>query len=283
MAGGAALLLGTNRTLDAFERLLDPKSAPDLKFGLVTDLHYADKPPVGTRFYRQSIEKLDEVKTSFEGFQPSFTVELGDFVDAADMVELELAYLKKIHDRYMRLPGDKHFVLGNHCVHTLTKQEFLAGVNRDQSYYSFDLGGFHFVVLDACFRKDQVSYGRKNFDWTDSNIPPPESKWLAKDLAGTDKKTIVFAHQRLDEKPKYSVINAKEIRSILEANGNVIAVFQGHSHANDYQQISGIHYCTLVAMVEGSGPANNGAAQIEAFEDGSIRIRGLRKQKDYQW
>ena len=40
----------------------------------------------------------------------------------------------------------------------------------------FDRGGFHFVVLDACFRSDGVPYGRKNFKWTDTKIPPAERK-----------------------------------------------------------------------------------------------------------
>ena len=31
-----------------------------------------------------------------------------------------------------------------------------------------------------------------------------------------------------------------------------------HTHKNDHRDIGGIHYCTLVAMVEGSGAANNG-------------------------
>jgi hypothetical protein len=45
-------------------------------------------------------------------------------------------------------------VLGNHCVYTLTKQEFLDAVEQPQSYHSFDAGPFHFVVLDACFTSD---------------------------------------------------------------------------------------------------------------------------------
>ena len=30
-----------------------------LRVGLITDLHYADKPPAGTRYYRETLEKLD--------------------------------------------------------------------------------------------------------------------------------------------------------------------------------------------------------------------------------
>jgi alkaline phosphatase len=70
---------------------------------------------------------------------------------------------------------------------------------------------------------------------------------------------------------------------VLEASGKVLAVFQGHSHNNDYNDIAGIHYCTLVAMVEGSGPENNGYSVMNLASDGTIRIQGFRKQADYEW
>jgi alkaline phosphatase len=63
----------------------------------------------------------------------------------------------------------------------------------------------------------------------------------------------------------------------------VLAVFQGHSHQNDLKDIDGIHYCTLVAMVEGSGLENNGASVLELHDDGMIHVTGFRKQKSYDW
>ena len=38
---------------------LSRKERP-VRFGMVTDCHYADVDPVGTRFYRQSLDKLGE-------------------------------------------------------------------------------------------------------------------------------------------------------------------------------------------------------------------------------
>lgn len=59
----------------------------------------------------------------------------------------------------------------------------------------------------------------------------------------------------------------------------MLAVFQGHSHANDYQQIAGIHYCTLVAMIEGSGAENSGYAVLDVMPDSSLRLHGFRRQE----
>jgi len=56
--------------------------------GLVTDLHYADKPAAGSRHYRESLGKIVEAGEQFEKDKPDFIVELGDLIDAADSVEV---------------------------------------------------------------------------------------------------------------------------------------------------------------------------------------------------
>ena len=253
-----------------------------LRVGLVTDLHYADKPPAGTRHYRETLGKLAEVARQFHEHKPDFIVELGDFIDAAASVDVEQRYLKKVNTVFSTICEDRHYVLGNHCVDTLTKDEFLGGIDRKKSYYSFDRGGFHFVVLDACFRSDGKPYERRNFEWTDANIPPAELDWLKTDLKMNEKPVIVFAHQRLDVSNNHGVKNNAEVRKLLESSGNVLAVFQGHSHQNDLKIIGGIHYCTLVAMVEGSGEANNGYSVMEIESNGTIRPNWFPKAEELQ-
>ena len=276
------LLLATAATVDASSIFADEQGAK-FRVGLVTDLHYADKPPAGSRHYRESPGKLAEAAEQFGKDKPEFLVELGDFIDAADSVETELRYLKRINRDFSAICKNRHYVLGNHCVYTLKKQEFLEGVEQKQSYYSFDSGDFHFVVLDSCFRSDGEPYGRKNFQWTDPNIPAAEIEWLKADLKATSKKTVVFAHQRLDVSNHYGVKNAAEVRKVLENSEKVLAVFQGHSHMNDHKDIEGIHYCTLVAMVEGSGAESNGYSVMSLTDSATIRITGFRKQQSYNW
>jgi predicted phosphodiesterase len=265
----------------------DLRAADDAKsqvrVGLVTDLHHADKPIRGTRHYRDTPAKLAEAAEKFATEKPDFVVELGDFIDAADTVEAELGYLRQIARVFDTIPGPKHYVLGNHCVDMLTKEEFLGAVGKRESFYSFDAGGFHFVVLDACFRTDGKPYGRKSSAWNDANVPPDELEWLGADLKATDKKVIVFAHQRLDVAGQHAVKNAADVRKALEESGNVLAVFQGHSHKNDHQEIAGIHYATLVAMVEGAGPDQSGYSRMDLAADGTIRLTGFRNQAKYEW
>lgn len=256
----------------------DSDAKPLLRVGLMTDLHYADKPPTKTRFYREALAKLDEAVEVMNREKPALVIELGDFIDQADSVEKEIEWLKTMESHFARLSMPRHYVLGNHCVGTLTKQEFAANTKASGSFESFEAGGVTFLILDSCFRSDGTPYSRKNFDWKDTNVPKDALAWLDSQLSKASGPVIVLAHQRLDADKAHAVQNAAEVRSLLEKSGKVLAVFQGHSHKNDYQQIAGIHYTTLVAMVEGSGAENNGYAMLDVMPDSSLRLKGFRKQ-----
>ncbi|MCX7400728.1 MAG: metallophosphoesterase [Planctomycetales bacterium] len=280
-----ALVLAAAAGLGLQKSITAANASPSisLRIGLITDLHHADKPAAGSRFYRETIGKLNSADEEYQKTGLDFVVELGDLIDAADSVETELSYLRTINLEFSKLSTDRHYVLGNHCVDTLTKTEFLQEVGQKASYYSFDRVGFHFIVLDACFRNDGVPYGRKNSKWNDANIPPAELEWLREDLRSTKLPTIVFVHQRLDVTTDHGVTNCVDVRDVLKNSGQVLAVFQGHSHQNDLNDIDGIYYCTLVAMVEGSGLENSGASLLELHDDGTIHVTGFRKQKSYDW
>ena len=61
----------------------------------------------------------------------------------------------------------------------------------------------------------------------------------------------------------------------------MVAVFQGHSHRNDSQDIGGIHNTTLGAMVVGAGEEDNGYSILEIRGDGLLRLSGFRRQGSY--
>jgi alkaline phosphatase len=256
----------------------DASSMPVKRIGLMTDLHYGDKQPTKTRFYREALGKLDEAVAFFNREKPDVVVELGDFIDQAESVEQEIGWLKTMEQHYTALPMPRHYVLGNHCVGTLTKAEFAEHTKAAGGHAAFEAGGVTFLILDACYREDGTPYQRKNFNWQDSNLPAPELSWLESELGKAGGPVIVFAHQRLDNNPAHAVRNAAAARALLEKSGKVLSVFQGHSHKNDYQQIKGVHYTTLVAMIEGSGLENSGYAMLEIMADGSSRLKGFRRQ-----
>jgi len=259
------------------------------RFGMVTDCHYADADAAGTRFYRQSLDKLGECVTLMNAEKVDFLIELGDFKDQnrPPVEQKTFSYLQDVERVFQDFKGPTYHVLGNHDLDSISKGQFLAGIGNTRidprrSYYSFDLNALHFVVLDANFKADGNDYDHGNFDWTDANIPSEELAWLEKDLAQASGPVIVFTHQLLDGIGSVYINNAAEVRDILQASGTVLAVFQGHHHSGDYKHIAGIHYTTLKALVEGSGLENNSYAITEMLPDGNITVTGYRKAQSRQ-
>jgi alkaline phosphatase len=278
----SSLTLGGGSVLSAEGKQFGKTPKEILALGLLTDVHYADKDTRGSRMYRESLTKAKEAALFFKEKKPSAVVCLGDLVDAAPSVETEIFYLEKI-TKVLDVCGlPRHHVLGNHCVATLTKEEFFkhSGSVNKQGHYSFDLKGKHFVVLDACYNSKMEPYGRDNFVWHDSNMTAGEIEWLEKDLKATKNPTVVFAHQRLDvDRPnKHAIKQSSKVRKILETSNKVTAVFQGHSHKNELKTINEIPYCTLAAMIEGSGVENNSYALLRFFDDGKVTLEGYRRQ-----
>ena len=258
---------------------------PVARVGLLTDVHYADADARGTRHYRESLGKMREAVDRLNRGRIDLAVELGDLIDAPKQAsaQKEAAFLHTIAGEWGRLRAKRHQVLGNHCLNALTKERFLAALGQPRPFYAFDHNGLHFVLLDACFREDGTAYEAGNFTWTDTDIPPHEREWLRADLEATNNKALVFTHQRLDLPVGhgYGVHSSPAVRKILEDSGKVLAVFQGHSHKNAHARLGGIHYCTLAAMVEGSGAANNGYCVLNVYPDGTLTLEGYRKHAEH--
>ena len=255
-----------------------------LRFGVVTDVHYADRPPAGTRHYRLALGKLGACVDLMNSEQVDFLIELGDFKDqdAKPVEDNTLAYLRAIEGVFGGFRGPRYHVLGNHDMDSITKEQFQSvventGVDRARTWYSFDRAGFHFVVLDANFRKDMAPYSRSNFDWRDANLSPAQIDWLVQDLKSASRPTIAFVHQRLDEGGAESIGNRVAVRQVLNDSGKVVLVMQGHIHQGDYQQIEGIHYYTQIASVEGGTPADATCTIVQVRPDGAIGITGFQR------
>lgn len=256
-----------------------------LTLGLVTDLHYAELPPLGTRHFQDTLGKLREASDFFRRGGVEVALCLGDLIDNPPdkNVDKEIGYARMMHAILGNGVADRHYVLGNHCVQLLSKGQFLSAVEQKKSYYSFDRAGIHFVILDGCFRADGVDYNAGNFNYIDANIPPPELAWLEKDLEKTKLKTIAFCHQRLDEPKdaKWRLKGRERVRNVFKASGKVAAVFMGHAHENDLQIIDGIPYICLQAMVEGAGVANGAYSIVTVTESGSLTLQGYRQHRDH--
>ena len=262
------------------------KGAP-LRFGIVTDSHYADRDTLTTRYYRDSFAKMQEAVDRFNRSHLDFIIELGDLKDKApdNDPEAALQFLDRIESVLQPFDGPVYHVLGNHDEDCIGKEDFLAHVTNPgecngKKWYAFSCKGVRCIVLDANFNADLSDYDRGNFNWKSAWLPPEELEWLDRELSAHPRmQTLVFIHQLLDSfsdiPSSVCVNNAQEAVAILERHPQVRAVFQGHHHAGHYSWRGGIHYWTMKGMIENSYPEHNSYAVVEMRPDGSLFIEGF--------
>lgn len=283
---GGALLLAAS---PSFISCANPRRP--VRFGIVTDLHYSRREPSGTRYYPQTMQKLKDAIKVFNNSNLDFLIELGDLKDQGNVPEREqtIDYLDEIEKELQTFEGPVYHVLGNHDMDSISKEDFLQHTSNPddadkKTYYSFASNHIKFIVLDANHNLDGVPYDKGNFDWTKAFIPKDQIVWLQEELKEKNKPVVIFIHQLLDRfsdiDKELCVSNADEIVPLLEENGNVLAVFQGHHHAGHYSFRNNIHYWTMKGMIERSFPDNNSFAVVEIDTQNNIHIDGFYNCED---
>ena len=269
------------------------KVAKPLRFGIITDSHYADRDPAGTRFYRDALPKMNEAIKALNEADLDFLIHLGDFKDqgAEANPQETLKYLQEVETVFQRFDGDGYHALGNHDVDSIRKAEFLrniknAGQEQARSYYSFETSAFICIVLDANYD----AAGKDHFyvegaNWEDAHIPPEELEWFKNTLTQAQKPVLVFCHHPLypfyKEGSKFHVTNHQEVQELMEASQKVIACFHGHVHKEEFKTIKGIHYITQLGMVDYEGLENNSFSIVE-LDEAHLKIEGFKRASDYE-
>lgn len=107
------------------------------RFGIITDVHYADYDTVGTRFYRDSLPKVQEATQAIIASDADFMIELGDFKDTvcpgvnkgtvpANCTDKTVGFIDTIDGAMAAFKKPRFHVLGNHDVDVLNQSIVLA-------------------------------------------------------------------------------------------------------------------------------------------------------------
>lgn len=268
------------------------EDADIVQFGLITDVHAHDlDSPFEGKWMSRTTERMAAFTTEMNAWMPDFVVELGDFINGWVVLGTEPGDPARIPDilawadsLYGAFDGPRYHVIGNHDVYNLDKVQYREILGLETTSYSFDVGSVHFVVLDVQYADDGTDLAH-TYTGVAGFAPEPVLDWLRADLAAvTGRPTLVFVHQTLDdyveEWGRPLVLNQPVIQEILAASETVIAVFQGHDHANRHTQIEGIHYVTFEAFVDQTTPPTWARITIDTARS-EIRIEGVGVQKSY--
>ncbi len=266
-----------------------------LKIGLIADPQYCDHPDAGSRFYRKSLDKLQEAVDAFKQAKVDCVVTVGDLIDR-DFVSFQA-----VNQRYDKLDKIPHFpVLGNHdwSVEEQDKPKVIEAMGVSSPYYSKVYGSWRLVFLDstdvATFRPEtkevalqqlaalKTSGAHNGYPWN-SALGPEQLKWLNAELATASQakqQVILFNHcPVLPPKDGHNLWNDEALRKIITAHPCVKAYLNGHNHAGNYATENGCHFLNLKGMVETS---DTNAYAIATCASGKIDIKGFGREPSRQ-
>ena len=82
-------------------------SSTGMRFGIVTDSHYAEADPQYNRYFRESIDKMKECVELMNKQKVNFLIELGDFKDqnTPPVEQKTISYLQAIERSFQKFNG----------------------------------------------------------------------------------------------------------------------------------------------------------------------------------
>jgi predicted MPP superfamily phosphohydrolase len=299
IAAGAGIAIGNVPALaraDAHATVPPPR--PDvLRFAHLTDMHVTDKDH-GDQGYALALRSLD-------AHQPAFIITGGDHVmDASGQHKQQAVAWYDVYDKVLAANTklDTFPCIGNHDVYGWTVKEppandaefgkamALDRLKLKQRYYSFDRGGWHFIILDNIMRREPLYYG---------DLDAEQFEWLKADLAASRLPKVVVTHIPLlsitsmfdsGKGPKgpgfvYETTDANmhhNVRPLLKllAANNVKLALSGHMHQVDQVEYLGITFCCNGAVCGNwwKGPHlefDEGYGLVDLHPDGTFENRYL--------
>ena len=202
-----------------------------LSFGLITDLHHD--------LIKDGQARVEAFVTEMNKTKPDFIMQMGDFCTPKPGN-------KPLMQVWEKFNGPKYHVIGNHDVDGgFNHQQVVEFWNAFGLYYSFDLKGYHFIVLNGNERpENDTSKGYPR------SISETQYNWLADDLQKTKLPTLIFCHQGIDNDLD-GIKEGAMLRLLFERNnrkvrsGKILAVFSGHNHEDYHNNYNGVNYIQI--------------------------------------
>ncbi len=180
-----------------------------------------------------------------------FCVDLGDFCPPG---KTNGAAKEAIRAMMKGFPLPFYHILGNHDTDENKKSAVFSYLGCENQKRSFDFGGVHFLLVDACaYREgeDEIEYENGNYRTSHGELPiltEAELSYIREDLAAAKHPAVLFSHQSLIES-RTGIRNAEALREALGyAKNGVLLCICGHEHVDRLEKKDGIYYFCLNSM-----------------------------------
>ncbi|WP_333625041.1 metallophosphoesterase [Sphingobacterium siyangense] len=263
-------------------------NTPVLRIGIMADMQYADKADHGSRFYHNSLMKVDTAVDFFNRNKVDFSLILGDLVDEGPKD------LPVLLEHLSPLKKTTYCLLGNHDYVNVSKPDLLhTTFGMPAKYYAITKGKWRFVFLNTNALSEYATTpnsadqrewktlvdslqtsGRKNTQPWNGGVDRKQLKWLQNELAQARKNkahVIVLTHHPLLPENGYETLNNREVLDILYQFPEVKLVLSGHHHKGNYVMANNIPFVTMEGMIETA--TSNAYGLLELYPK-EIKIKG---------
>ncbi len=285
-------LLFQNAFSQGSDHQLHPNGEKLFSFGIIADPQYADAETSGSRYYRNSLSKLNECVDELNNQELSFTIQLGDLIDHDySSFDSILPILNKLNEPVYNVIGNHDF-----SVDEKFRKKVRGRLNNDRGYFSYSIDDFVFIVLDGTdistfgtkqdIRQYRLGKGKcvdlnesDSYAWNGS-IGNKQLKWLEKNLKKANqnkKKVILFCHYPLLSDEVHQLQNSKKVLSLINNYECVVAWISGHNHAGGYTKTANFHHLIIKGMVETMSESSFGVMDIYTNK---LVLNGYDNQED---
>ena len=240
--GGLSALAGSGITACS-----SAKSDDSVSFLAFADIHYAPSGfwPNGNRQW------LDKVLQRAVDSNVDFVMSLGDmtFGPGNEKVREYVRYYNEFK------PVKTYHTLGNHEFEATVPEVVDEVFGLARGYYSFDLKGFRFVVLDPHYHLKDGKLERysKRCSYPEEKVwcilPDEQLAWLRETVVDSPLPCVIFVHEGIEPECGCVQNRAKILEIFAEANakraGTVRLVVNGHSHKDHFRILDSIAYLEL--------------------------------------
>ncbi len=247
-----------------------------LRAVVVADVHMGMN--TNTRPGEEAPELLGKlIERTDSEFVPDLFIDLGDRVNNKDH-DCDLENAAEFSSIVRKLDVQSSFVLGNHDVHYLGKDENSSILSKPLGPRAEVIKGHKLIYLDT---------SQPAIDGIGGNLSDKQLAWLEEQLTEDDLPKILFGHHPIDDQdiegnPHFApfphlayIKNRKAAQDILQKGNNVVAYINGHVHWLSVNYV-GMIPCVSIPSFTEAHPQKTGApglfAEINIVRERKIEI-----------
>ncbi len=174
------------------------------KLIIFSDIHYLDKRPeeldfnLTRKLTQYSVKIIEKLIDKINEEIPDVSICLGDLIEDTFNHDKDIINYTYIWNKLKNIQTPFYSVIGNHDLRTMSSRKELEKImDYKNATFSFDLNGYHFIILTTDIREDLG--GNDGGIYKAQCMSEKEINWLKGDLVKNNLPCVIFTHFGLAE------------------------------------------------------------------------------------